>query len=171
LTARKARNSKSGVENLKRRIILDSQARTPLNARVVSDEFAGLTTIVVSKQAPKARVAALAKRVRVVIAPSAKAKGKDEEPKIDLRWLMKKLGAEQVASLLVEGGGEVNASFLLCRLTQRVAFLYAPKVLGGRDARKAMGGRGVQSIAEMIKLREVEWRRLGPDFLLTGRVS
>jgi diaminohydroxyphosphoribosylaminopyrimidine deaminase/5-amino-6-(5-phosphoribosylamino)uracil reductase len=171
LTARKARNSKSGVENLKRRIILDSQARTPLNSRVVGDEFAGLTTILVSKQAPKSRLAALAKKVRVVVAPSVRAKGKDEEPRIDLRWLLKKLGAEQVTSLLVEGGGEVNASFLLDGLAQRVAFFYAPKVLGGRDAPKAVGGRGVQSIAEMIKLREVEWRRLGPDFLLTGRVS
>ena len=164
LTTRKA-------QSLKRRIVLDSQARTPLNSRVVGDEFAGLTTILVSKQAPKARVAALAKRARVVVAPSARAKGKDEEPRIDLRWLLKKLGAEQVTSLLVEGGGEVNASFLLGGLVQRVAFFYAPKILGGRDARKAVGGTGVQSVVEMIRLREVEWRRLGPDFLLTGRVS
>jgi diaminohydroxyphosphoribosylaminopyrimidine deaminase/5-amino-6-(5-phosphoribosylamino)uracil reductase len=176
LTARTAKSPKvlahsHKVQSLKQRIILDSRARTPLNARVVSDEFAGLTTVVVSKQAPKASVAALAKRVRVIIAPSVKPKWKDEEPRIDLRWLMKKLGAEQVTSLLVEGGGEVNASFLLGGLVQRVAFFYAPKILGGRDARKAVGGAGVQSVAEMIRLREVEWRRVGPDFLLTGRVS
>jgi diaminohydroxyphosphoribosylaminopyrimidine deaminase/5-amino-6-(5-phosphoribosylamino)uracil reductase len=171
LTARTVQGPRSKVQSVKRRIILDSRARTPLNARVVGDEFAGLTTIVVSKKAPKARVAALAKQVRVVIAPSVKAKGKDEEPRIDLRWLLKKLGAEQVTSLLVEGGGEVNASFLLGGLAQRVAFFYAPKILGGRDARKAVGGAGVQKVAEMIRLREVEWRRLGPDFLLTGRVS
>ncbi|HXC97860.1 MAG TPA: bifunctional diaminohydroxyphosphoribosylaminopyrimidine deaminase/5-amino-6-(5-phosphoribosylamino)uracil reductase RibD, partial [Verrucomicrobiae bacterium] len=169
LTVRKVQGSKSKVQGSKQRIILDSLARTPLTARVVSDEFAGLTTIVVGKQAPKARVAALAKRVRVVIAPSIKATGKDEEPKIDLRWLLKKLDAEEVTSLLVEGGGEVNASFLLGGFAQRVAFFYAPKVLGGRDARKAVSGAGVQSVAEMIRLREVEWRRLGPDFLLTGR--
>jgi diaminohydroxyphosphoribosylaminopyrimidine deaminase/5-amino-6-(5-phosphoribosylamino)uracil reductase len=171
LTARKVQGPRSKVQGSKQRIILDSLARTPLTARTVSDEFAGLTTIVVSKQAPKARMAALAKRVRVVIAPSIKATGKDEEPKIDLRWLLKKLGAEEVTSLLVEGGGEVNASFLLGGLAQRVAFFYALKVLGGRDARKAVSGAGVQSVMEMIRLREVEWRRLGPDFLLTGRVS
>ena len=44
-------------------------ARTPLTAKVVSDEFAALTTIVVSKHAPKNRVAALAKRVNVIVAP------------------------------------------------------------------------------------------------------
>ena len=47
-----------------RRIVLDSMARTPLKAKVVSDKFAALTTIVVSKRAPKNRVAALAKRVK-----------------------------------------------------------------------------------------------------------
>ena len=35
-----------------RRIVLDAQARTPLDATVVSDEYASLTTIVVSKLAP-----------------------------------------------------------------------------------------------------------------------
>src|SRR5439155_5598109 len=42
-----------------RRIILDAKVRTPLDAKVISDEDAALTRIVVSKLAPKARVAAL----------------------------------------------------------------------------------------------------------------
>jgi diaminohydroxyphosphoribosylaminopyrimidine deaminase/5-amino-6-(5-phosphoribosylamino)uracil reductase len=84
---------------------------------------------------------------------------------------MRKLGAENVTSLLVEGGGEVNASFLLGDLAQRVAFFYAPKILGGRDSRKAVAGEGARSLAEVIQLREVEWKRLGPDWLLTARVK
>ena len=91
----------------------DSLARTPLNAKVVTDEFAALTTIVVSRDAPKNRVAALAKCARVMVAPAKKSKIKNQKSEIDLRWLMKKLGAEQVTNILVEGGGEVNASFLL----------------------------------------------------------
>ena len=92
-------------------------------------------------------------------------------PQIDLRWLLKKLGAENVTSLLVEGGGEVNASFLLGGLAQRVAFFYAPKILGGRDARKGVAGDGAKSLAEVVQLREVEWRKLGEDLLLTARVK
>ena len=84
---------------------------------------------------------------------------------------MQKLGAENVTSLLVEGGGEVNASFLLGGLAQRVAFFYAPKILGGRDSRKAVAGDGAKSLAEVIRLRDVEWKRLGPDLLLTARVA
>jgi diaminohydroxyphosphoribosylaminopyrimidine deaminase/5-amino-6-(5-phosphoribosylamino)uracil reductase len=155
-----------------RRIVLDSMARTPLNAKVVSDKFAALTTIVVSKYAPKNRVAALAKRVNVIVAPATKQRARSDAPyQIDLRWFMRKLGAENVTSLLVEGGGEVNASFLLGGFAQRVAFFYAPKILGGRDSRKAVAGEGARSLAEVIRLRDVEWKRLGPDLLLTARVA
>jgi diaminohydroxyphosphoribosylaminopyrimidine deaminase/5-amino-6-(5-phosphoribosylamino)uracil reductase len=154
-----------------RRIILDSLARTPLTAKVVSDEFAALTTIVVGKRAPKNLVAALAKRVNVLVAPTANSKFKTQNSKLDLKWLLKKLGAENVTSLLVEGGGEVNASFLLAGFAQRVAFFYAPKILGGSDARKAVAGEGAKSLADALQIRDVEWRRLGEDLLLTGLVA
>ncbi len=173
-----ARSQESGVgsqnKNLRlRRIVLDSMARTPLKAKVVSDKNAALTTILVSKIAPKKRVAELAKRVNVLVAPIRKVgRGAEIVPyQIDLHWLLKKLGAENVTSLLVEGGGEVNASFLLGGLAQRVAFFYAPKILGGRDSHKAVAGKGAKSLAEALQLREVEWKRLGPDLLLTARVD
>jgi diaminohydroxyphosphoribosylaminopyrimidine deaminase / 5-amino-6-(5-phosphoribosylamino)uracil reductase len=147
-----------------RRIVLDARGRTPPEAKVVSDECAALTTIVVSKLAPKWRVAALAKRVRVLVAPSSRGK-------ISLRWLLKKLGAENVTSLLVEGGGEVNASFLLDGLAQRVTFFYASKILGGRGSHGAVAGEGARSLAESLILTDLEWRRLGPDWLLSARVA
>ena len=172
LTARTVQSPKSKVQSQKtlRRIILDSMARTPPGAKVVSDEFAALTTIVVSKLAPKNRVAALARRVNVVVAPCRKFQISNFESQIDLRWLLKKLGSENVTSLLVEGGGGVNASFLLGGLAQRVAFFYAPKILGGRDSRKAVAGTGARSLAEALSLQDVEWKRLGPDLLLTANV-
>jgi diaminohydroxyphosphoribosylaminopyrimidine deaminase/5-amino-6-(5-phosphoribosylamino)uracil reductase len=171
LTFRK-RKAESGKRKQLRRIILDSRARTPLNARVVSDEFAELTTIVVSKNAPKKRVAELSRRVNVLIAPAKKNSSHiTHHTSLDLPWLLKKLGSENVTNLLVEGGGEVNASFLLGGLAQRVAFFYAPKILGGRDAKKAVAGDGAKSLSEVLELHEVEWRKLGEDLLLTAKVG
>ena len=170
----RCREQASNIQHPKpRRIVLDSMARTPLKATVVSDEHAALTTIVVSKRAPKNRVAALSKRVNVLVAPAVRPSTLDPRlpTRIDLRWLMRKLGAENVTSLLVEGGGEVNASFLLGGLAQRVTFFYAPKILGGRDSRKAVAGEGARSPAEAVRLHDVEWKRLGPDWLLTARVT
>ena len=172
LTVRPVQNSKFKVQNHSlRRIILDSMARTPLTAKIVSDEFAKLTTIVVGKDAPKQRVAALAKKVNVMVAPLKKSEIRNPKSAIDLRWLLKKLGTENVTSLLVEGGGEVNASFLLGGFAHRVALFYAPKILGGRDSHKAVAGEGAQSLGEIIRLRDAEWLKPGGDLLLTARVD
>jgi diaminohydroxyphosphoribosylaminopyrimidine deaminase/5-amino-6-(5-phosphoribosylamino)uracil reductase len=172
LTARtKMANGRWKTRKPIRRIILDSLARTPLKARVVTDKHAASTTVVVSKLAPKNRMTALGKRVNVVVAPLKKTTIRNLQSQIDLRWLLKKLGAEDVASLLVEGGGEVNGSFLTEGLAQRVVFFYALKILGGRDSRTAIAGGGVRSLAEAIPLRDVEWKRLDPDLLLTARVA
>ena len=165
LTARrqKAEGRRQKIKHV-RRVVLDSLARTPLNAKVVTDEFTGQTTIVVGRHAPKKRVAALAKHTNVLVAPAADAQ-------INLRWLLKKLGAENVTSLLVEGGGEVNASFLMGDLSQRIAFFFAPKILGGRDSKKAVAGEGAGSLREIIGVRDLEWQTIGPDLFLTARVG
>lgn len=147
-----------------RRLILDSRARTPLTAKVVTDAEAEHTTIVVTRDAPARRIAALERRVQVWVAPARRGR-------IDLRWLLRQLGREHVTSLLVEGGGEVNAAFLLGGLAQRVAFFYAPKILGGRNARKAVAGEGARGWADILQLADIHWRRLGEDLLLTARIA
>jgi diaminohydroxyphosphoribosylaminopyrimidine deaminase/5-amino-6-(5-phosphoribosylamino)uracil reductase len=150
-----------GPERPKRRIILDVQARTPLGAKVVSDAAAEATTVVVTRTAPKERVAALRKKARVLVAPATK-RG------IHLRWLLDRLGRENVTALLVEGGGETNASFLEQGLAQRVAFFYAPIVLGGGGASKAVAGGGISRPPKGWRLDEAVWRRLGNDLYLTA---
>jgi len=170
LTYRSQQRGRFQISNLKsrfagpRRIVLDARARTPLKANVVSDEWNGLTTIVAGKDAPKSRVKALEKKVRVLVAPAL-------DGKIDLKWLLKKLGAEEVTRLLVEGGGEVNASFLSGRLAQQIVFFYAPKILGGRDARKAVAGQGAMRPDEILDLENVEWRKIGEDLVLNAKIA
>ena len=146
-----------------RRIILDTHARTPLNAKVVSDKESDSTTIVIGRTAPKQRATALAARVNVWIAPV-------RNKQIDLRWLLRKLGGEDVVEVLVEGGGEVNASFLLNGLSHRVAFFYAPKILGGRESTKAVAGAGLLRKEEWLRLRQVEWKTIGRDLFMTATV-
>ena len=147
-----------------RRIVLDSSARTPLAAKVLHGTNTGSTTLVVSRRAAHKNVQQISKRARILVAPA-------RDGRIDLAWLLKKLGAEDLTSLLVEGGGEVNASFLLSGLAQRVAFFYAPKVLGGANARKAVAGTGATGLADALDLTDVEWHKLGPDWLLLARVE
>ncbi|MEO6035668.1 MAG: bifunctional diaminohydroxyphosphoribosylaminopyrimidine deaminase/5-amino-6-(5-phosphoribosylamino)uracil reductase RibD [Verrucomicrobiota bacterium] len=156
-----------------RRIILDPRARTPLSAKILNDQFAAWTTIVVSERAGKKQVSELAKKSSVLLAPLAKWETGTPDagtPRIKLRWLLEKLGTENVTSLMVEGGGETNATFLEAKVVQRIAFFYAPKILCGRDARKGVSGAGIERLDQKISLREVEWRKMDPDLFLTARV-
>ena len=150
-------------EKMLRRFVLDPRARTPLTAKVICDQFAKTTTIVVTKAAEQKRIDALRNKVAVLVAPMRRAK-------IDLRWLMAKLGEENVTNLLVEGGGETNALFLQQNMAHRVAFFYAPKIVGGRDARKGIAGDGIRHIEEACRLGDVEWQTLGDDLLMTARI-
>lgn len=161
------RGAKSAISNRHRlrRIVLDSQARVPLKSKVVSDSQTELTTIVVSESAPPKRVSALSKCANVIVVPSA------HRGLLNLPWLLKRLGSQNVTSLLVEGGGEVNGSFLLQRLAQRVAFFYAPKIVGGRNSIRAVAGNGIMRLDEALRLIEPEYRRLGEDLLLTARIA
>jgi len=153
-----------GISKSIRRIVLDSGARTPLTSKVVTDEHASMTTIVVGRDAPAKSVRALEGKVQVWRAP-------ERDASLDLRWILKKLGTENVTSLLVEGGGDVHASFLLGGFAHRVAFFYAPILIGGADAVKAVAGTGIMDAAKGLKLNEVEWERIGPDLFLTARVA
>ena len=85
--------------------------------------------------------------MNVLVAPSCQGR-------LDLGWLLSRLGQESVTSLLVEGGGEVQSSFLLGGLAHRIAFYYAPKILGGRHDRKAVAGIGARGWNEIVSLSE-----------------
>ena len=65
----------------------------------------------------------------------------------------------------------MNASFLLQGFAQRVAFFYAPTIIGGRDARTGVAGEGIQRLDDKILLRDVEWKHLGSDLLMTARLA
>ena len=89
--------------------------------------------------------------------------------KFDLKYLLKKLGKQNITNLLVEGGGETNASFIESGFVNRITFFYAPKILGGRDARTGVAGEGL-TLKSGFFLERIRWRNLGSDLMLTARV-
>src|SRR5688572_8194293 len=97
LTLRAGAGLKVPVWKQLKRIVFDPSGRIPLSARVLSDENAGATTVVVTSKAANEKVRALEKKVRVIVAPRRGGE-------INLRWLLKKLGNAGVSSVLVEGG-------------------------------------------------------------------
>ncbi len=147
-----------------RRFVLDTKGRIPLDARILTDAYAVNTTVIIGKSISKARLIRLQKRTTVWLAPELNGR-------VNLRWVLRRMGREGITSLLVEGGGEVNASFIERGFAQRVAFFYAPKILGGSQSRTAVAGKGFASMAELAKLRDICVRVRGEDLFLTARIE
>ena len=147
-----------------RRFVLDTRGRIPHSSRVLNDALAAQTTVVVGDTVSQEVVRRLSEQANVWQLP-------ESQGRIDLRFLLKRSGEVGITRMLVEGGGEVAASFLGGGFAQRVAFFYAPKVLGVSTALPGVGGMGAGSAAELVSLTSVRWRRVGEDLFLTARVE
>lgn len=88
--------------------------------------------------------------------------------KLDLVQLLRYLGALGITSLLVEGGGEVAWSFFKLGLVDKVEWIFAPKIIGGRAAKTSVEGSGINSFAQAHLIRPDRIVRLGNDILFEG---
>jgi diaminohydroxyphosphoribosylaminopyrimidine deaminase/5-amino-6-(5-phosphoribosylamino)uracil reductase len=87
--------------------------------------------------------------------------------RVDLRDLLSRLGKRGVTTLLVEGGAEVNRSFLEADLVDQLLVFVAPKIAGG--GLSWVGGQGTARMADALPVRDLRVRRMGRDLLLSGR--
>jgi diaminohydroxyphosphoribosylaminopyrimidine deaminase/5-amino-6-(5-phosphoribosylamino)uracil reductase len=149
------------------RIIVDSRLRTPDDSEAVRIARAspGETPLLIATttQAEVRREDALrSEGVEVVRLPA------DEDGRVDLAALMRHLAQRQIISVLVDGGGEMNAGFIAAKLAHKALFFLAPKIAGGRSAPTAVAGQGVDAMSRAIHLKQLSVRRLGEDFLIAG---
>ncbi|GIV11120.1 MAG: riboflavin biosynthesis protein RibD [Fimbriimonadales bacterium] len=91
-----------------------------------------------------------------------------QPPRVPVHRVVEILAERGVSSILVEGGGQVAASFLEAQLANRIAYFYAPKLIGGADARTALEGLGVAHVADAPRVKNVSLRKLGEDWVVEG---
>jgi diaminohydroxyphosphoribosylaminopyrimidine deaminase/5-amino-6-(5-phosphoribosylamino)uracil reductase len=143
------------------RIVLDPSLRVPLHAKVLRDRKAP-TLIVTTAAGAAANRAALQKiGAEVLVLPA-------RHGRIQWRALLSELGRRGIASLMIEGGAEVNASALRKGIVDRVLFFLAPRMMGGRDAVGAIGGLSPARLSDVLKLKRMAVMRIGPDILVEG---
>ena len=143
------------------RVVLDTHARTPLKAEVLNVPGAR-TIVVVGPDAPRKKTEALTKKGAQIIVAKVK-KGE-----IDVRDLLVKLAEIKITSVLVEGGGEVNASFVEAKLVDKAHFSITPKIFGGREAKTPVEGQGVRLPSQAHWLKSMHVERLENDILISG---
>ncbi|MCD6248270.1 MAG: 2,5-diamino-6-(ribosylamino)-4(3H)-pyrimidinone 5'-phosphate reductase [Hadesarchaea archaeon] len=142
------------------RVIVDSSARIPLDAKVLDDSAP--TIIATTSRAKKQKLEELREKgAKLVIAGNEK---------VDLRELLKYLYAHGVKVLLLEGGSTLNWGMLKEGLVDEIRVTVSPRIVGGEKAKTLVGGEGFKKISEGIKLEPVDVRKIGEDILLSYRV-
>ena len=144
------------------RIVLDSEARTPLDAKLVADGAAP-TIIVVSERADHRRVNLLRACGAEVVTLGAQ--------RVDIAALLDYLGAREITSLFVEGGAAVNWSLLAGGSVDKVHAFIAPMLMGGETAKTPIGGTGFDSPQTALRLHDMTVEQVGTDILVTGYPS
>jgi len=161
LTPRPARG------RLPARILLDRRGRLPLRLRLLSQPSvggAGERIYVTSSRTSPRRLRLLELRGLHVLTVPTHRHG------FQLEVLFRKLAERGISQILVEGGAALAGSCLAGGFVQEVAAYVAPRVLGGDDARGAVGGAGL-ALPDTRWLDEPTVRRLGRDILIQGRVE
>lgn len=142
------------------RLIMDSKLRTPLDAQIL-DTTEAPTWIFTSKRANTEHMKHYTdKGVRIFQS--------DDEDKVSIDFVLQTLGQEQIASLLVEGGGELNASFLQGRYVNKVVTYLAPKLIGGNLAPSSFRGEGFTTLSNAVHLEDIQYVQIGQDLKVIG---
>ncbi|MDP9325153.1 MAG: bifunctional diaminohydroxyphosphoribosylaminopyrimidine deaminase/5-amino-6-(5-phosphoribosylamino)uracil reductase RibD, partial [Candidatus Dormibacteraeota bacterium] len=143
------------------RVVVDGRLRIRPDARVLDPALPGRALVVTTPLGFRRRGAGFRRKgvdVRVL------------EPGPDGRIaavsLAGMLAEEQIASVLIEGGGDLAWSMVDGGIVDQVYAFVAPRVLGGRAAPTPVDGAGFERLADALHLDFVSARRIGADILL-----
>jgi diaminohydroxyphosphoribosylaminopyrimidine deaminase/5-amino-6-(5-phosphoribosylamino)uracil reductase len=136
------------------RVVVDSNARTPVDARVLND--AAPTVIAVAGDADADHLPP-----SVVVRVGRSVQG------LDLNDLLAALLARGVRAIFLEGGPTLAGSFLASGFIDRVINYIAPALLGAGPP--GLGSAGIETIGEIRRLEILDLDRSGPDVRIVSR--
>jgi diaminohydroxyphosphoribosylaminopyrimidine deaminase/5-amino-6-(5-phosphoribosylamino)uracil reductase len=154
-----------GVARQPRRVVFDSEARLPLTSQLVRGVADVPVTVVCSRAAARTSVQGLESAgVDVIVAT-----GQNERARVENA--LDELGTREVQSLLLEGGPHLAGAFLEAGEIDEARMFIAPLMTGGREAKTAVEGMGIEQIASAPRALHVEIDRLEDDVLVIARLK
>ena len=147
------------------RVILDSKLRIPLNSKILKNQDKADTFIFTTSKADRQKLCELKSRgIKVAIVKE------DQDGRVDLEEVLKKLASLEIMILLVEGGGKVIGSFFDKGLVDKLFLFLAPRIIGGRNSLTWVEGKGVDLLSQTPHIEVSSLRKIGQDLLLEGYV-
>ena len=146
------------------RIVVDSNLRIPIDSQLVKTAME-YRTIIATVVIPSAEGARNLLNAGCEVLQCDSANGH-----VDINDLMNKLGAMGIDSLLLEGGGTINAAFLEAGCVDEVWTFIAPKIIGGESAKTSVLGRGIERMSDAIQLQDIDIQNINGDILIKGKI-
>ncbi|MFZ4607481.1 MAG: RibD family protein [Caulobacter sp.] len=150
------------------RVVLDSRQRLPLTSKLVRDAER-LPTVVITVENPNNRLT----DAGVTVLQVAQIEGRPD-PKAVLealqadfdRRIAERFGGASVGgmelNLMIEGGGQVAASFISAGLVDQIEWFRAPVILGD-EGRPAIGAFVLKDLAAAPRFRRLAVETVGDD--------
>ncbi len=155
-----ARNDESVMPRF--RVVVDSTLRTPVDARLFSEEGSRVVVVTTDAASAAARGSLEAVGAQILVA------GADRLGRVDLGDAMRKLTGLGVSTCLLEGGSALLTSAFDAGIIDRVVLFYAPMLIGGDDALPLWGGEGTAELGAAPRLHRLQYRDFGPDRVVEG---
>jgi 2,5-diamino-6-(ribosylamino)-4(3H)-pyrimidinone 5'-phosphate reductase len=149
----------SGKEENPARIIIDSKARTPIDADIFK-KGEGKRIIIVSESAPSDKVALLKEKAIIVVA------GKKS---VDLKQAMSELKSQGIDRLMIEGGATLNWGMISNGLVDEIYTFVGNLIIGGKTAPTFTDGEGFTE-KDIQKLELIDAEKMEEGILLKWKV-
>lgn len=141
------------------RIVCDTHLRIPMDCQIVQTADTIETILATSTNEKEKKDQLIKKGVQILQIP-------EKDGCIDLNLLMQTLGEKGIDSILLEGGGRLNDSFLREKLIQKAYVYLAPKIFGGEDAKTPVEGIGVSLPEQSANFKLQQIQQIEEDILL-----
>ena len=92
-----------------------------------------------------------------------------KDAKKDFNVIIEKLNNMALKRIMIEGGGEINASVLKTGKVDEVLLFVAPIIVGGRNAKTFVEGDGVKYIKDSLRFKDVTVRKIGTDVVIFAK--
>lgn len=147
------------------RIIVDSNLKIPMDCKIVNTAKEVETIIATTDKANLDKINSLEdKGVKIIVVPS-------KNGKVNLKELMTILGKLKIDSILLEGGGTLNFSALEEGIVDKVKIYIAPKIIGGKDSKTPIEGKGIDNLKDAFKITNLSVSTIKEDILVEGYVE
>ncbi len=143
-----------GLPKTPLRVVVDSRARTPADAKVLGDGC----ILAVSGAAPSRRLEKLLERCEIVTLGAVR---------VDLSELLCALHKKGVRRLMVEGGATLNFALVEAGLVDEMSVYVGPLIIGGERAPTLVDGAGFREGYPRLDLVSIE--RIGEGALFRWR--